>query len=88
MSRICLVLFISLVLVGDCMCQDIGDEFYHVPSLEKRLKSLTMQKTAIKQARKKLKKQLKNINKELEIVERKIENGKAQQSNEDPNIHY
>jgi len=42
-----------------------------------------MQKTAIKQARKKLKKQLKNIDKELEIVERKIKIGKAQQSNED-----
>jgi len=82
MSRICLVLFISLVLVGDCMCQD-SDRLYHVPSLNKRLESLTMQKTAIKQARKKLKKQLKNIDKELEIVERKIKIGKAQQSNED-----
>ena len=88
MSRICLVLFISLVLVGDCMCQDIGDEFYHVPSLEKRLKSLTMQKTAIKQAREKLKKQLKNIDKELEIVERKIKIGKAQQNSKDGDVIY
>ena len=85
MSRICLTLFISLMLVGECMCQD-SDVRYHVPSLNKRLESLTMQKTAIKQARKKLKKQLKNINKELEIVERKIEIGKSQQSN--PDLDY
>ncbi len=85
MSRICLTLFISLMLVGECMCQE-RDRIYDVSFLNKRLESLTMQKTAIKQARKKLKKQLKNINKELEIVERKIEIGKSQESN--PDLDY